>query len=433
MNKLLLGALLMSASASQALEVTDVVARQRWPWNNLVDVTFTVSGAESSETFYKADLSAVFPGVSGDRLVAKTLVDEPVVKGNGTFRLVWDMGADAPGLVTTNLSVQVSVAPMADSDPMYLVIDLSEGAAATSYPYHYTTTPPDLSKDDCRTKELWLKRCPAGTFLMGSQYMQEKRNLPEHQVTLTKPFYLGVFEITQEQWYRVKGNWPSKFANETYRATRPVETILPQDISRNISSSNKTWYDTPVSTVADNSFMALIRAKTGFSTADLPTEAQWEYACRGGTTTVVYTDPTLARTNPWTVKFEGRNEYDSNKGSATEASDLTAGTTKVGSYSENPWGFYDMYGNVAELCGDGNPYNDSDTKQHTDSEGIVGVARTDPRSCSVSYETDKYSGAGTTRGGSWFYDWTYMTSGARCQIGNSTSSVWGFRLAITAQ
>ena len=106
----LAAALALNAMATP--EVTGVSARQRWPWNNLVDVTFTVSGSDSAETFYRVDVSAVYPGVAGDRLPAQTLLDEPLVKGDGTYRFVWDMGADAPGLVTSNLTVQVTVAPV---------------------------------------------------------------------------------------------------------------------------------------------------------------------------------------------------------------------------------------------------------------------------------------------------------------------------------
>jgi len=250
-------------------------------------------------------------------------------------------------------------------------------------------------------------------------------------VTLTKPFYLGVFEVTQEQWYRVKGDWPSYFANETCRAVRPVENVAPESVCRPINGGVKSWYDTPVSTVSENSFMALVRAKTGLATADLPTEAQWEYACRGGTTSVVYTDPTLERNNPWQVKYAGRNSSNSGSGSVTAQSDLTAGTAKVGSYSPNPWGFYDMYGNVMEMCGDGNPYTDDVTTQHLPEAGIAGVARTDPRCCSPSHEEDKFSSIGVARGGDWDKDWYYMTSGARIHTWDAAQRCWGFRLAIT--
>ena len=423
MNKLLLGALLMSASASQALEVTDVVARQRWPWNNLVDVTFTVSGAESSETFYKADLSATFPGVSGDRLVAKTLADEPIVKGNGTFRLVWDMGADAPGLVTTNLSVQVAVAPMADSDPMYLVVDLSGGPTATSYPYHYTTTPPDLSKDDCRTKEFWFKRCPAGTFRMGYSAGSQKNTLPPHYVKLTKPFYLAVFETTQDQWYRVTGNWPSYFSNEKCRATRPVESVRLSDI-RGYANNGTYWYETHQ--VGATSFLGLLRARCeALATADLPTEAQWEYACRAGTTTqCYYTD--LDVENFWGPACScGRNT--TNAGSDwTQDSPDTVATAKVGTYAANPWGFYDMMGNVAEWCGDycawgtggySNYWSEerkAKFEAHTIDNPIIDPRTALPEESGTTYGAYTLRGLGLVSRGSW--QWQWCTSTARDQM-----------------
>ena len=275
-------ACLAAALALNALatpEVTGVSARQRWPWNNLVDVTFTVSGSDSAETFYRVDVSAVYPGVAGDRLPAQTLLDEPLVKGDGTYRFVWDMGADAHGLVTSNLTVQVTVAPFVETEPVYMVVDLSGGPEATSYPVRYTFDAPDLSDDTCRTTELWLRRCPAGIFQMGFTSGDSSDSVPSHFVRLTKPFYIAVFETTQQQWYQVMGTWPSYFANAECRATRPVEKVTLDQMRGN---SGPNWYATPVSQVAAASFMGRLRARAGtaLATADLPTEAQWEIPTR---------------------------------------------------------------------------------------------------------------------------------------------------------
>ena len=208
---------LCAAADILATEVSNVSARQRWPWNNLVDVTFQLSGVESSETFYRIDVSASYPGMAGDAVAAKSLVSEPLVKGNGSHTVVWNMGEDIPGLIASNLTVSVSAAPLAPTDPVYMIVDLSDGASATSYPVRYSLTGPDLSDDTCRTTEMWFKLCPAGTFTMGTDSADNANalRLPAHTVTLTKPFWLGVFEVTQEQFYRVCGEWPSYYTNET--------------------------------------------------------------------------------------------------------------------------------------------------------------------------------------------------------------------------
>ena len=332
-----------------ALDVTGVTARQRWPWNNLVDIGYTLSGVESSETFYRIDVRASYPGMAGEAVAARALLSEPIVKGNGPHAIVWDMGCDLPGLVTTNLSVTVSAAPLAPTDPVYMIVDLTGGASASSYPVRYSSTGPDLADDACRTTELWLKRCPAGTFTMGTDsasYVGDAR-LPAHTVTLTKPFWLGVFECTQEQWFRVKGTWPSHYSNTAYRATRPVEKVKYDQDIRPFTG----WYDNGAISANSATFMGRLRARTGLK-FDLPTEAQWECACRAGTTGLFYD----SRITVSTISSYARvSSGPANDGDA----DISSGTGKVGSYDPNPWGFYDMYGNVAEFCGDGNNNNPS--------------------------------------------------------------------------
>ncbi|MBP5543635.1 MAG: formylglycine-generating enzyme family protein [Kiritimatiellae bacterium] len=415
-----------AASAASALEIADVTARQRWPWNNLVDVTFQLSGAESSETFYRIDVSASYPGMAGDAVAAKSLVSEPLVKGNGSHTVVWDMGADLPCLVASNLTVSVSAAPLAPTDPVYMIVDLSDGASATSYPVRYSLTGPDLSDDTCRTSEMWFRLCPAGTFTMGaasSDYATVSSwCLPAHSVTLTKPFWLGVFEVTQEQYYRIRGSWPSHYSNETYRATRPVEKVgYDNDIRR-----SSEWYGNTLT--GEGRFMARLRNCTGLA-FDLPTEAQWEYACRAGTTGLYYDDAISSST---IAQYARVNKAVNQDG----ASGDTGGTAKVGSFAPNPWGFYDMYGNVAEICGDGNPYASCTTACQDDFANYAGTY-INPRG-PVQYSTPTYMSAGVVRGGSISDNGNgHVTSVGREQMSpNGTGSIkksFGFRVCLTAE
>ena len=148
---------------------------------------------------------------------------------------------------------------------------------------------------------------PAGKFLMGFPASETGRLTEEkqHEVTITKPYYIGKYEVTQEQWKAVIGNNPS----ETKRAKLPV--------------TNVSWHDC-------QEFIRRLNARTD-STYRLPTEAEWEYACRAGTTTAYsYGD--------------GLTKSDANiDGSSTKA---------VGSYKPNGFGLYDMHGNVWEWCED---------------------------------------------------------------------------------
>ncbi|MCQ2397436.1 MAG: formylglycine-generating enzyme family protein, partial [Lentisphaeria bacterium] len=221
----------------------------------------------------------------------------------------------------------------------YLVVNLNDGN------YRETDSAPNLSSDTCRTSELWLKRIPNGSFYMGSSSGEVGRGNDEtrHRVTLTKAFYIGVFEVTQKQYQLIMGSNPSEYTGDT----RPVENVSYDDICGTISN-----------TVAD-SFIGKLRAKTiresanGTKTVlafDLPTEAQWEYACRAGKTTALNTGENLSVADKDAAMAKaGRYSYDitDNKGGLSYTEH-----TKVGLYPANAWNLYDMHGNVAEWCRD---------------------------------------------------------------------------------
>ncbi|MGH7945782.1 MAG: formylglycine-generating enzyme family protein [Opitutaceae bacterium] len=145
-----------------------------------------------------------------------------------------------------------------------------------------------------------------GTFMMGSD--KEK---PIHQVTLTQPFYLGKFEVTQEQWQSVMGSNPSLFKGPKL----PV--------------ANVSWDDC-------QNFLTKLQEKTGRKFT-LPTEAQWEYACRAGTTT----DYSFGDAE------SGLAEHGWYSGNSAPPK-----THPVGEKKPNPWGLYDMHGNAWEWCAD---------------------------------------------------------------------------------
>ena len=404
--------------AASALDVTDVSARQRWPWNGLVDVDFTLSGAESSATWYRVGVVASWQGIAGKGVAAKTFVTDPVVCGDGQHRLVWNMEADYPGVLTSNLTVSVTAAPFGDLEPVYLVIDLSAGPEATCYPTRYSFSGPDLSSDACRTTELWLKRCPAGTFTEGKGN-GNAASLPAHTVRLTKPFYMAIFETTQKQWERVMGNWPSFFANEAYRDTRPVEQVTWSDIR----GGHGGWYDGDTGSPTETSFIGRMRARTGEVKLDLPSEAQWEYACRAGTTGDLYYNGTQSDA----TKYARTCGWDDSGKSTDPQQDLSKGTAKVGSYPENPWGFYDFYGNVTEFVPDGN-------NNRTTWSGLTyDEVTVDPKACcaadvgDTTTPTEKGSGNNDLAGQVNSYK---HTARAKNSAGSKNR---GFRICVTAE
>lgn len=159
-------------------------------------------------------------------------------------------------------------------------------------------------------------------------------------VTLTKDFYIGVFEVTQKQWERVMGDWPSWFNNASFRETRPLEQRSWNDIR------GGTW---PGGQPGAGTFMQRISERTG-QAFDLPTESQWEYACRAGTTTALNSGKNLTGTESCPNMAEvGRYWYNGGSG-YSQGGDTSVGTAKVGSYPPNAWGLYDMHGNVSEWC-----------------------------------------------------------------------------------
>jgi formylglycine-generating enzyme required for sulfatase activity len=231
----------------------------------------------------------------------------------------------------------------------YLVIDLAGGADAANYPVSALAGVPSGGwTEEHRTTKLVLRRIPAGTFTMGSpeEELGHVTDETQHQVTLTQGFYIGVFEVTQEQWYRVMGTWPSYFNNVSYRASRPVERVSYNDIRGFLIGAG--WPGS--SAVGPASFMGRLRRKTGLPTLDLPTESQWEYACRAGTTAALNSGKDLMSTES-DPNMDEVGRYWSNGGSGyTQAGTTAVATARVGSYLASGWGLHDMHGNVIEWC-----------------------------------------------------------------------------------
>ncbi len=189
--------------------------------------------------------------------------------------------------------------------------------------------------------EVAFRWCPPGTFMMGSPEGEAERDDNEtlHEVELTRGFWLAETETTQGLWTAVMGNNPSHFKGDDLLPAEKVSWDDCQDFIRKLND---------MGIVTDGVFR-------------LPTESEWEYACRAGTTTAIsfgnVCDGSQANCN-------GNYPYGTDsKGQYLEK------TAKVGSYIANPWGLYDMHGNVLEWCADW--YGDYPTGKSTDPTGAT--------------------------------------------------------------
>ncbi len=218
---------------------------------------------------------------------------------------------------------------------------------------------------------IWMVWIPAGTFWMGAQDDETdawEMELPRHQVTLTEGYWMGKYEVTQAQWLAVTGYDHSTWSGNP---NRPAENMSHNQI--------------------ENGFLGDINTYEINDPWRLPTEAEWEYACRAGSDESWFW---------WGSTYENFGDY----GWYWNNSD--AQTQDVGSKLPNPWGLYDMHGNVWEKCSDWLDEDYYDVSPNTDPQGPeTGTDRSD-------------------KGGSW--DREPERARSSCRGGGPPSGRWDF-------
>ena len=328
--------------------------------------------------------------------------------------------ADRPRLESRikTARAEAEAVPYAGDDE-YICIDLSAGPEAVYYPVRpisvgtFTDRKTGVVtwKDAYKTKGLVLKRIKPGTLESNGLKFQ-----------ITRPFYMGIFEVTQRQYELVMGENPAHFKDDP---RKPVETVSYDRIRGD--KLGRTW---PMANVVDeDSFLGRLRRKTGLC-FDLPTEIQWEYVCRAGTQ-----GEFDGETDPSVMDKLGRYRDNGGfipdpKGAKDEKGNVKivhAGSAVVGSYRPNPWGLYDMHGNVFEWCLDRHPsdvggwtsdgygQNDGRKECQSDPNGIVdGLTR-------------------IHRGGCWWVSAADCRASRRLRLASWSSWLdYGFRLVCPA-
>lgn len=344
--------------------------------------------------------SGVLKTISGDGYSP----DTDVLIASGPHKIIWQAKKDWPEHLATNAQAKVIAyyaTALSKIPGIYMVVDLSEGTNATSYPVSYTLTPPDPTDVTCCSNHLWLKRIETNTFAMGSADTEAGHQAKEtlHNVTLTNTFFIGVFPVTQAQYALVMGSVPPSQSGTSQNMMLCPVNQVSYDMIRGATTNSINWPRTGTNVLA-TSFLGVLRSRTGGLVFDLPTEAQWECACRAGTTTA-WNDGSTFSTNALGVEEHLENlgwywSYDPQH---------RAGSPHpVGLKLKNAWNLYDFHGNVAEWCLDWRTTYGTDpveepvgiwSEQYRDNRG--GSAFAPAFACRSPYRTE--SSPQTTYGG----------------------------------
>lgn len=361
-----------SAINSGSPQLSNISYSQRVDQNGsrtkLVDIQYDLDGNRSMyvEFFFSHDGGLTFPiicsAVSGDSGAGMQA---------GSFKnATWDASVDWDQNFTDRGRIMIKATY---SDQPTGLPGL-EGNDTVQESYHVLEL-----NDTINLEMIWVE---PGTFTMGSPQTEVGRqfNESQHDVTLTQGYYLGKYEVTQAQYEAVMaGNnyslstTPSNFGNSS---NHPVEMV--------------SWDDVQV-------FLNLLNGRESEKIQEgwfygLPTEAEWEYACRAGTSTDY----------SWGNSIDyGNANYDSN----------SSQTLEVGQYSANNWGFFDMHGNVLEWC----------TDFFWDYSGGSAIDPTGPSIGSLR----------VARGGSWDFINIHLRAAARsAATADMRSSALGFRISL---
>lgn len=236
-----------------------------------------------------------------------------------------------------------------------------------------TDTPIIVDELENRRRRDGFVLIPGGEFSMGGDRSYPEQ--PVHKVRISKAFEMGKYQVTQEQWQAVMGNNPSYFTG----ANLPVEMV--------------SWHDV-------QEFIKKLNAKKDGYSYRLPTEAEWEYACRAGTT------------GDYAGNLDEMAWYDKNSSGKTHP---------VGQKKPNAWGLYDMHGNVWEWCSD--CYDANYYKQSPSA---------DPSGPSIVRSIVRIGWYRVFRGGSWFVSAPDLQSASRSRLTpDKRRRGLGFRLVRT--
>ena len=412
-------AMTASTAIADGVALESVQARQRYPWNGLVDIDYTITDDNGAMLDADDNLEVLLVNHDVEPAVtnrAITFLQAPLPMTEGSHRITWDANADG---ITSRIDKAEFVMRIRHYGEAYMVIDVSGGSSTDCYPVVFLNGAPAnrFADPEYKSNKIVLRRIHPGSYMAGSpsspaEANRTAANEKQHRVAISQPFYIGIYQITQKQYENVMGT--DKNNSEHTGPYRPVEKVAYDTIR----GGNWPTTTAPGAGTFMDKLIKKCKAKgsggdytetvDGF---DLPTEFQWEYACRAGTTGAFNT------TNEYANTTAGQNEvltmlgrYSLNK---TDAHGNPDAHTDVGSYLPNQWGLYDMHGNVFEWCRDW--FVDDPTslnpKQYVDPKGADSGSRR------------------VIRGGSWVFSVELSRSAYRGNdAASAANSNLGFRL-----
>jgi formylglycine-generating enzyme required for sulfatase activity len=367
----------------------------------VTSVSYTDTTASAGMTYFYTVVAINNAGVEGIMPAAQQATTLPVITSfsftdpaatgiiNGdaiTVELPSDRALTA--LVPTIVYGGASVSPASEtaqdfSSPVQYTVTAQNGSAQQTYTVAVLTSTP-VSAPTLISAPANMVLVPAGTFTMGSPSSEANRSSHEtpYSVTISKAFYMGTYEVTHKEWVAVMGSNPSNWKGDNL----PVETVSWYNAVEYCNKLSKKEGLTPAYTISGTD----VTWNMGANGYRLPTEAEWEYACRAETTTP-YSRGSSVDNGGW---------YSSNSGSKTH---------EVGEKQANAWGIYDMHGNVWEWCWSW--YGSYAKGSQTDPTGAAsGTSR-------------------VVRGGSWYSNTRFLRSASRLDYTpNSRRSFLGFRV-----
>ena len=391
MKKMTILAALLASTAAHGAAIEQVIVRQQWPWSTDVKIEYRLSGVTSPVDISVKAYNGTVP-LDNSNINSALRGTRYGITESGVGTIILDpvkaFGGQKVAIADFRVELELSDSAANVSEVIYKILDLenhtvTDVTRAELLSGNYGSVVTDFaslgpgwntSLDDVliwtgvtndvayKTTKMVFRKIPAA----GKTYMMGQNNLDVNggagiATTISHDFWIGVFEVTQSQheYFKYNAAYQAWETNALYAAQRVMDAVTYDSVHSYGEDGLGTW---PAGTIAGawrdryfGKFRAAFSAYDELKYLGLPTEAQWEYACRAGTTNALYSGKPADNSNCAEV---GRFRYvnidnDGEVDSSDRNCDLSKGIGLPGQYLPNAYGLYDMLGNASEMCLDG--------------------------------------------------------------------------------